>query len=184
MERFWYNVSRFDSETMQFLNNVSRWFHLVLYFWRMLFTRLFVYYWEMWVHFFGGASSWNISCCEMWVPFSGELHHETFPIVKCKWVHFWATSSWNNSYFNWCRFGHAAIRGGTLTQMSHFLSVILLLYDDFLLFFFGTGNWEWNGQSRCQQLAASLRISLLMITPGVSMVKSLSKAPLIQGEQP
>lgn len=116
--------------------------------------------------------------------FFGELHHETFPIVKCKWVHFWATSSWNNSYFNWCRFGHAAIRGRTLMQMSHFLLVILLLYDDFLLFFFGTGNWEWNRQSRCQQLAVSLRISLLMITPGVSMVKSLSKAPLIQGEQP
>ncbi len=122
---------------------------------------------------------WNVSSF-----FFRELHHETFPIVKCKWVHFWATSSWNNSYFNWCWFGHAAIRGRTLMQMSHFLLVILLLYDYFVLFFFGTGNWEWNGQSRCQQLAASLRISLLMITPGVSMVKSLSKAPLIQGEQP
>jgi hypothetical protein len=78
----------------------------------MLFTRLFVYYCEMWVQFFEGASSWNISCCEMWDPFFlGELHHETFPIVKCKWVHFWATSSWKNPYFNWCWFGHAAIRG-------------------------------------------------------------------------
>jgi hypothetical protein len=49
---------------------------------------------------------WNVSSF-----FFGELHHETFPIVKCKWVHFWATSSWKNPYFNWCWFGHAAIRG-------------------------------------------------------------------------
>jgi hypothetical protein len=48
-------------------------------------------------------------------------------------------------------------------------------------FFSCTENWEWNGQSRCQQLAASWQISHLMITPGASMARSLSKAPHIQG---
>jgi hypothetical protein len=63
-----------------------------------------------------------------------------------------------------------------------FVLILALQALNLVFYFFScTENWDWNGQSRCQQLAASWQISHLMITPGASMARSLSKAPHIQG---